>query len=259
MRDGEPVALEGSFAPLELSSFEADLRISQFIAQVTAHAPAALSSTIASFTLFQEPGSGVPLFGWTPTLLRASVVSTRAPADATCYPFDGSCDAQLCPGGCNDALSTFHPGDHAGTYAYGNPYRAKGMEMLEVNVSFRTRVTHPVEMNQETLRGFISVLMKAEDASGAAVEPLLGLPRDLRLDGESLPADQVAEGVGATPVVSFEPPEVRRRPDPGCPGGDPTRVAATRPGLTRRRPDPGWGGDPTRVDPWRDGGRPDPG
>lgn len=208
MQDGAAVALDGAFAPLELSSFAADLRISQFIAQVTAHAPAALSNTITSLSLYQEPGSGVPIYGMTPTLLRAQVVSGRAPADATCFPEDGACDPQLCPDGCNDALITLHPGDHAATYAYGNPYAARGMALADVSVQFRTRVTHPVEERQEVLRGFVSVITRAEDASGAAVAPLLGLPQDLRLDGESLPADAVTEGAGATPTITFAPPDV---------------------------------------------------
>ncbi|WP_437578406.1 fibronectin type III domain-containing protein [Sorangium sp. So ce887] len=208
LQDGEAAVLGGAFAPLALSSFAADLRISQFIAQVTAHAPAALSSTITSLSLYQEPGSGVPIYGMTPTLLRAQVVSGRAPADATCFPEEGACDPQLCPDGCNDALITFHPGDHVATYAYGNPYAPRGMELADVSVLFRTRVTHPVEARQEVLRGFVSVIMRAEDANGAAMAPLLGLPRDLRLDGKSLPADAVTEGTGATPTLTFEPPDV---------------------------------------------------
>lgn len=213
LQDGEAVALGGSFAPLELSSFAADLRISQFIAQVTAHAPAALSGTVTSMALNQEPGGSVPLYGWMPTLLYAQVASVQEPADATCFPHDGTCDPELCPDGCNDALSTSHPGDHAATYRYGNPYAGRGMELLDVTVAFRTRVTHPVEGSQEVLRGFISVVMSAADANGAAVVPLLGLPRDLRIEGESAPADTVTEGIGATPTITFEPP------DAGAPDG----------------------------------------
>ncbi|XXX78491.1 hypothetical protein WMF30_06930 [Sorangium sp. So ce134] len=175
---------------------------------MTAHAPAALSSTVTSLSLYQEPGDGVPLYGMTPTLLQAQVASGREPADATCYPHDGACDPELCPDGCNDALILVHPGDHAATYAYGNPYAARGMELVEVNVLFRTRTTHPVEARQEVLRGFLSVIQRAEDANGAAVAPRLGLPRDLRLDGKSLPADAVAEGTGATPTLTFEPPDL---------------------------------------------------
>ncbi|WP_437308281.1 hypothetical protein [Sorangium sp. So ce388] len=44
--------------------------------------------------------------------------------------------------------------------------------------------------------------MSAEEANGVAVEPRLGLPRDLRIDGESLPADSVIEGTGATRLPS---------------------------------------------------------
>ena len=208
MQDGQAVALGGSFAPLALSSFAADLRISKFIAQVTAHAPAALSGTTTSMALYQEPGSGVPLYGLTPTLLYAQVASGREPADATCYPYDGACDAQLCPDGCNDALRLLHPGDHAATYRYGNPYAERGMEVLYVTVAFRTRVTHPVDQSQDVLRGSVSLTMRVDEANGAAVEPLLGLARDLRIDGESLPADTVAEGTGATPTITFEPPDL---------------------------------------------------
>ncbi|HTN92354.1 MAG TPA: hypothetical protein VL242_52155 [Sorangium sp.] len=208
MQDGEAIALGGSFAPLALSSFAADLRISQFVAQLTAHAPATLSSASTSLALYQEPGSGVPLYGWTPTLFSAQVASRREPVDATCFPHDGTCDPQLCPDGCNDALSLVHPGDHAATYPYGNPYAGRGMELLDVRVSFSTRVTHPVEESQEVLRGFVSVVVSAEEANGAAVEPRLGLPRDLRIDGESLPADALIEGTGATPTITFEPPDL---------------------------------------------------
>ncbi|WP_437675883.1 hypothetical protein [Sorangium sp. So ce131] len=208
MQDGKPVALGGAFAPLDPSSLAVDLKISRFVAQVTAHGPAALADTFTSFFLVQEPGTGVPVNGWTPTLLSAAVFSNQEPVDETCFPYDGSCDTQLCPDGCNDALNTFHPGDHARTYEYGNPYRARGMEMLDVIVTFRTRVTHPVEMTTETLRGHVEVILKAEDANGAAVEPLLGLPRSLKLDGKSLPADEVTEQVGTTPVIHFEPPDL---------------------------------------------------
>ncbi|WP_437318317.1 hypothetical protein [Sorangium sp. So ce385] len=208
MQDGEAAALAGAFAPLAMSRFAADLRISQFIAQVTAHAPPALSSTSTSLSLYQEPGEGVPIYGMTPTLLHAQVASGRAPADAVCYPADGACDPELCPDGCDDTLITVHPGDHAATYAYGNPYAARGMELVEVSVLFRTRTTHPVEARQEVLRGFISIILKAEDANGVAIAPRLGLPRDLRLDGKSLPADAALEGTGATPTLTFEPPDL---------------------------------------------------
>ncbi|WP_437653021.1 hypothetical protein [Sorangium sp. So ce1182] len=208
MQDGEALALGGSFAPLALSSFAADLRISRFAAQLTAHAPAALSSASTSVALYQEPGSDAPLYGWTPTLFHAQVASLREPVDATCFPHDGTCDPQLCPDGCNDALSMVHPGDHAATYPYGNPYAGRGMELLDVRVSFSTRVTHPVEESQEVLRGFVSVVMSAEEANGVAVAPRLGLPRDLRIGGESLPADAVIEGTGATPTITFEPPDL---------------------------------------------------
>ncbi|WP_437279781.1 hypothetical protein WME90_04270 [Sorangium sp. So ce375] len=209
MQDGAAATLGGSLAPLALSSFAADLRISRFIAQVTAHAPAVLSSTVTSMVMYQEPGDGVPLYSSTPTLLLAQVSSGREPADPTCFATtDDTCDIELCPDGCNDAMTMFHPGDHAATYQYGNPYAGRGMELLDVRVSFATRVMHPVDEIQDVLRGYVSVIVRAEDGNGAAVEPLLGLPRNLRIDGESLPADAVTEGAGATPTITFEPPDL---------------------------------------------------
>lgn len=208
MQDGQAIAFGGSLAPLDLSTFAADLRISRFIAQVTANAPAALSSTVTSMVMYQEPGTGVPLYGSTPTLLQAQVTSGQEPVDPTCFSTDDTCEAELCPDGCNAALTTFHPGDHAATYQYGNPYAGRGMELLDVRVTFRTRVMHPVDEVQESLRGFVAVVTSADDANGAAVEPLLGLPRDPRIDGVSLPVDTVTEGAGATPTITFEPPDL---------------------------------------------------
>jgi hypothetical protein len=208
LKNGQPASIKGTFQPLTLANLQVDFKGSQFVSEIEANGPGGtLSAAFASLGLSQEPGAPYPIFGNTPSLLALTVFAQQQPVDPTCFPDEsGMCDPTACAAGCNDKTKLVLPGDHQQTFAYGNPYTNHGTEIFFATMVFRSRPAHPVEKSLERLDGRLTISAPTSEANGKPIAPMIGLPRNVKLDAKTIPVDGATTGVGQTPTVTFEAP-----------------------------------------------------
>ncbi|HEU4533155.1 MAG TPA: hypothetical protein VFS00_03520, partial [Polyangiaceae bacterium] len=237
LTDGGAATIDGAFAAVPQKAFALDYKGSAFNA-LLADAPAApLIGVDLSFVVYHEPGAPEPADGAFADLINVYVRSRPAYVDKLCNPDNEDdegeeicADTTACPAGCNDQKALALPGDHAREYAYGNPLEG-GQEVASFVYQFRSRfgdsVTSSASTNQ--LRGGFYVLGPAAEFNGAPLVPVVGLARNVTLNGQPAPAGALTAGVGLTPTVSFEPPSF----------GTPTsyRVRVNKIRIDRSNPD----------------------
>jgi hypothetical protein len=163
-----------------------------------------------SFAVYAEPGAPFPVIGHAPTLVTASAFSdSYRPANPACFPDGfGTCDADACPRGCDDTLELAIPGDLAQSFEYQNPYSAHGQELLNGSLAFQVDVLHPVSQAMVSLRGSLVTFVPIADGNGTPLEPLIGLPKNLKLAGMTWPLDESRSGLGSSFAITWEPPSL---------------------------------------------------
>jgi hypothetical protein len=204
MSNGSTTLLNGGFQPLAQKTFSLDYKGSQWNKALTDAPTADLSIAFLQIGIFVEPQAPEVAYGTSATLFDIFVSGSKTWADLQCNP--DACDPAACPSGCNPAEMLYLPGDHAHEYAYGNPFSA-GQELAFATLTFRRDVTQllPGDSTPERLIGSISVRMPVQQVSGAPLAPLLGLPRNVTVNGKATPVDMVT-AVGNTPEIAFEAP-----------------------------------------------------
>jgi hypothetical protein len=185
-----------------------DLKGSKFADELMSSVSTKLTSATLSFGVDNEPGAPFPIFGHTATLVTASAEGVYRTVYPPCYPDPfGTCDADLCPEGCDtNVTEELVLGDLAQSFEYQNPYSAHGQELLYGNVFFHTETLHPVSQAVVRLRGSLATLVPLADGNGKPLEPLIGLPKNLKLAGMTWPLDEPQSGLGSAFAITWEPP-----------------------------------------------------
>ncbi|HZF52788.1 MAG TPA: hypothetical protein VE093_29230 [Polyangiaceae bacterium] len=219
MTNGATTPVNGSFEAVQQSTFSFNYKGSLFTKALEDAPSADLFDASTSFSVYHEPGAPIPAAGGVSTLLGLYVPAIKTWVDPMCNP--DACDPAACASGCSDAETIFFPGDHTHDFAYGNPYTS-GQEIANVVFSFRSDVTQLLPSGQtlERLQGRITIHRPAGQASGAPFAPVVGLPRNVKVNGNPAPVDQLTAGVGTTPDISFDPPSL------GTPAGYSVRIIA---------------------------------
>jgi hypothetical protein len=200
MTDGGSSVVSGAFEVAKQASFAVDYKGSAFNALV-----AGLPIDFASvdFSIYMEPGTPHPQIGAFATLLDASTLGLTVYSNPSCG--GASCDPAACPSGCDPGKYVI-PGDHAHTFSYGNPFDF-GQELLNVDVELRANVrTLLPEMTQERLRARFYMQVPTAELNGKPIQPILGFPQAIKVDGKTTPYDQVTTGVGAAPEITWTAP-----------------------------------------------------
>jgi hypothetical protein len=207
MMDGATTMLNGSFVAVPQKTFSLDYKGSQF-KMALADAPSLnLFSSFVSLSVAMEPGTPSPAYGGFATLLQVNANAIKTWTDPTCNP--DMCDPMACGAGCSDAQTLIFPGDYTYTYSYGNPYTF-GQEIASVSVGIRSDVTQllPGDSTTERLQGSLYVQAPAAQVAGAPLAPIVGFARNVKVNGNAAPVEQVTAGVGTTPTISFEAPSL---------------------------------------------------
>ncbi|KFE64659.1 PKD domain-containing protein [Hyalangium minutum] len=106
-------------------------------------------------------------------------------------------------------LATFGAGlgDVAPTFTYGNPYPANWSQFITAQTTSRVRYSVPLEGGGSSTPRIYSAYTYAQQPVGnGPIIPLVGPPRDLRLNGAL--AWDVLTGVGETPLMSWTAPSL---------------------------------------------------
>jgi len=176
MVDGVMTDTSGSFATTPLKSLNIDLRTSEFLAEA---APSVPSPEVVecSATVSLEPGTELPVYGLLPTLGEVRSVSYTALSDRV-LSFD-----------------------------YGNPFPV-GTETLFVRCMHWQPLAHPSEGDSDYVFAFVDAAWPVAELDGGPLRPRIGSVRQVKVDGSPAPVDTIRMGVGSTPTLSFEAPEV---------------------------------------------------
>lgn len=200
MVDGATAAVSGTFAKAPPQPHTLDVRASAFFDELQRNVATPVSSS-CSLSIYLEPGVAIPIYGLTPTLASASVDGLDLALDPLCPP--DACDPVACAGGCPGKHVT--PGDLMLAIAHGNLFTG-GTETLTLECIARTVVTHPTELDTDTLSATLAITGRLADLAAAAIEPKLGLVSDIAVGGAPLAVTDIKTGVGTTPTISFSPP-----------------------------------------------------
>jgi hypothetical protein len=203
MADGGVSQLNGAFVDLPERSLGLDYKGTLFNAQLQDALPGDFSMSV-SLTISLEPGAPTPFIGPSALLLTTTVFSFTEFEDPFCNP--DFCDPELCTQGCESPSHTTLPGDYAHAFPYGNPF-SSGQELVSFVLDTRHDVSGLLpDSSTEALRGGYTVVLPVADVDGKAVTPSVGLPRDVRVNGQTAPVDQITSGVGPSPEISFAAP-----------------------------------------------------
>ncbi len=200
MTDGGKSLLSGAFAKVPPKTFALDYQGAAFNA-LFADLP--IDNVFVDISLDLEAGAPEPAAGAYALLLQLSTgtrLSYQSPACA-----GAGCNEAQCPSGC-DLGTLHHPGDHAHTFSYGNPFDF-GQELVSLSLFFQKSVrTLLPEMTSENLNGQFTLQAPAAELDGKAMKPTLGLPQAITVAGKATPYDQVSAGVGTTPALAWGAP-----------------------------------------------------
>lgn len=194
----DTLVLSGTLAPLPLVSQVMDYRAASFEALALAAHPTATSGT-TTLNLGILPGYDTfgSYVGWPDLVLMTS------------------------PAGL---------GDIAPVFTYGNPYPANWSQFITGQTTARVRYSVPLDGGGTSTPRIFSVYTYAQQPAGSGpITPLVGPPRELRLNGAL--AWDVLTGVGETPLLSWTAPSL------GTPTSYSVRVyelSATSTGSTTR-------------------------
>lgn len=201
---GETVSVSCEFAPTDKKTLDFDYRGDDFVALLS-DAPGPLYGTTVVTTVYMEPGTPVPMTGASASLLEFFVASDKTYDDPDCSP---GCDVSLCGGSCNSPWTLEHPGTYHAEFSYGNPFTT-GQELLSVQLSFRSDVTPLLsEMTTQRTSGSISMTGPLADFNGVPITPVLGLPKNVKVNGSAAPIAEITSGVGLAPTITFDAPSL---------------------------------------------------
>ncbi len=174
MVDGATTGASGIFATTPPKSISADLRTTEFLAEL---GPSVANPEImeCSLRVLLEPGVELPVYGLLPTLGEVTNVSTTALTDRVIE------------------------------LEYGNPFPV-GTETLYVRCVYWYPLVHPIEGDTDNTVVYVDAGWPVEELDGAPLRPLLGSVREVMVGGLPAPVDAIRTGVGATPTLSFEAP-----------------------------------------------------
>lgn len=202
MTDGGTTNVTLDFMPVTQKNFVLDYKGSAFNALL----PSGITDPVfASLSVVMEVGTPNPGIGAFASLWSTTVSSEMAYTnpDPACH--DAGCDPMACATACDPGMLV-HPGDHAHTYGYGNPFQY-GQELFTAIISFSKNVRPLLpEMTTERLRGSFSISVPAAEVMGKPILPTLSLPQNIKVAGQATPYDQITTGVGTTPTISWDPP-----------------------------------------------------
>jgi hypothetical protein len=205
MTDGGTTPLNGSFNAVPQKTFTFDYKGSRFN-QLLSDAPSAnLSNAFVFLSVFVEHGAPEVAIGGTAPLLDLTQFAIQTWEDPLCNP--DTCDLMACTNGCVSAPKLILPGDHSHDFSYGNPFTS-GQLLASLSFNFRNDVTQllPNDTTPERLSGRVSLQGPIAEMSGAPLQPATGLPRNVKVNGQTAPVDQLTTGVGTTPTITFDPP-----------------------------------------------------
>lgn len=208
MQDGVAVTFSGAFVSNPTKTLALDFKGSKFADELMASVSTTLTSTEVYLGVDNEPGAPFPIIGQPATLVTASTVGGYRTVYPVCYPDGfGTCDADLCPEGCDpNVTEVLVLGDLAQSFEYQNPYSAHGQELLYGSVFFEVDVLHPVSQAVVGLRGSLVTMVPVTEGNGKPLEPLIGLPKNLKLADQTWPLDEPQSGLGSAFAITWEPP-----------------------------------------------------
>lgn len=188
IEDGFFNKLTVDFKPVMQKNFALDYKGSAFSDLL----PAGFTGSIAlSMSVFMEVGTPNPGVGTAAELwgVGTSSETVYTNPDPVCQK--AGCDAMACPSGC-DAGMRVHPGDHAHSYTYGNPF-SYGHERFNLEMRFAA--------------GLFTMSAPAADVNGKPLSPALSFPQNIKVGGNVVPYNQSVIGIGTTtPTISWEAP-----------------------------------------------------
>jgi hypothetical protein len=207
MADSVKLSISGQFEAVPQKTFVFDYKGSAFNDLLSDLPSTNLWSAFVALDVLMEPGKPAPAYGGYGLLLTLLVSAIKDWVDPMCNP--SSCDPMACPNGCNSATKLTLPGDHKQDLLYGNPF-SFGQEIAGVTLEVRSDVTAllPADTTTERLQGRISVAASAAGLTGALIAPEIGLPRNVKINGQAAPVDKVTAGVGDAPEIAFDAPSV---------------------------------------------------
>lgn len=208
MTDGGSSTIEGTFVAAPPQTFAFDYKGSAFNDLLRDAPSADRTRASLTFSLYHEPAFPETAIGGFADLLTVNLNVTNEFVDPVCNSNSPELceDLTTCPAGCNDAQVLVLPGDHAQAYTYGNPFPpAQEVASFFYSSSARARAG-AAEDAFFSVRFSFSAQAPASEMNGQPLAPALSLPRNVTINGLPAPFTQLNTGVGATPVIAFEPP-----------------------------------------------------
>lgn len=165
------------------------------------------TTAVLTFFLYVEPGVAVPSISASPLLVNIFAFGSESPANPTCFPDDmGACDPGLCPSGCDDTLVPPVYSDLTRTFQDRNPFNPDATIIAYASVVYGRRVPNPGDGATARLNASYVVSGKAESMSGKPIATDMGLVRNIQVGGSPSGFDDLLEGVGTGPTVSWDAP-----------------------------------------------------
>ena len=187
MNDGGSTTLTGSFEALPQKTFSLDYKGSLWNALLSDTPSPDLYTAALEVSVYGEHGAPSVARGGYASLARLDI------------------DARV-----SDVNTLVLPGDYAHEFSYGNPLNG-GQELARIEFTYwvvRTLYwpigTHDIAYT--SLAGSFILQAPVSELSGAPIKPVVGLPRNVRVNGEPAPMDTVTPHVGTTPEISFDAP-----------------------------------------------------
>lgn len=202
MTNGGTTNLTLDFMPIVQKNFDLDYKGSAFndLIPPGITTPITLSMSVDMNAGAPRPGVGTFAELWS---VNTDSETAYTNPDSACHGM--GCDPATCPSGC-DLGTLVHPGDHAHSYMYGNPF-SYGHERFEMTIIFGPSLGKLLpEMTGERLQGRFTISAPVADYNGKPVTPVVSLPQNINVGGNALLYDQINKGVGTTPTVSWSAP-----------------------------------------------------
>ena len=184
--DGTIADASGSFEAVATEPVSLDLRLGQFGEELDANLRAQSGELDHRcwVRVVVAPGEDVPVQGMAPTLAGFSISK--------------QCDVVGCEAG---PVAS----DRVVELEVGNPFDF-GTETLEILCRTSTHVSHPETHTGDFVSAMLQYSRPLADAGPIALG--LGMPSDIRIDGEPCGVGDVLTGVGTTPTISLSAPGI---------------------------------------------------
>jgi hypothetical protein len=187
MTNGGSTTLTGSFEALPEKTFSVDYKGSLWNALLSEAPSPNLYAAALKVGVYGKHGAPRPARGgFVPLVYLSSIKAVRS-----------------------DEGTLILPGDHAHDFLYGNPMNG-GQELAQVSFTYWVDVSHLLNGDtsgeREYLTGSFLLQAPAAELSGAPIKPVVGLPRNVKVNGQPAPVDKLTMDVGTTPEISFDAP-----------------------------------------------------